>query len=59
MPYPPADNLAGSPPHGRGIVKAIRKKIEDERITPAWAGNSFDVTEFFYFIKDHPRMGGE
>ena len=51
--------LWGSPPHGRGKVEnALLLNLLD-RITPAWAGKSFRWWVGGFFIRDHPRMGGE
>ena len=49
----------GSPPHGRG--KEIWNEFfrDQNGITPAWAGKSFNVAFFCVALKDHPRMGGE
>ena len=49
----------GSPPHGRGkVIKTVLEKL-DQRITPAWAGKSWNCLRYLYLTQDHPRMGGE
>ena len=49
----------GSPPPTRGTPKKIKKSIEDNRITPAYAGNTNYVIKGLRNNKDHPRLRGE
>ena len=51
--------VIGSPPRGRGKVVSYILVSEILRITPAWAGKSFDDTLFGLQDWDHPRVGGE
>ena len=50
---------AGSPPRGRGKVRAGELGHRCRRITPAWAGKSFSITARGRVRRDHPRVGGE
>ena len=52
--YPP-----GSPPHGRGKAAMNQNTMNQQGITPAWAGKSHPAVCFGRFGGDHPRMGGE
>ena len=49
----------GSPPHTRGTqyYKALMKY--HKRITPAYAGNTYNILHFIRLYKDHPRIRGE
>ena len=49
----------GSPPRGRGKVHKIGEVRQHDRITPAWAGKSFDQHIVVLLVEDHPRVGGE
>ena len=49
----------GSPPRGRGKVRFGIHTPVVNRITPAWAGKSFNVTFVCVAFEDHPRVGGE
>ena len=49
----------GSPPHGRGKVGGMISGALVMRITPAWAGKSFNGVSHNVPPWDHPRMGGE
>ena len=49
----------GSPPHTRGKVEAAVICNFSNRITPAHAGKSNTLSEFFKSCKDHPRTRGE
>ena len=49
----------GSPPHTRGILYKPILSLPNQRITPAYAGNTYIY--FYFFVKewDHPRIRGE
>ena len=49
----------GSPPRGRGKVLRSSFLPPATRITPAWAGKSFNREESQKNREDHPRVGGE
>ena len=49
----------GSPPRGRGKVRAVVSFHPGTRITPAWAGKSTRFAALAAFSWDHPRVGGE
>ena len=49
----------GSPPHGRGKVRAGVRPTAAAGITPAWAGKSSAPLCCGSESGDHPRMGGE
>ena len=49
----------GSPPPMRGKVKKEIKKIQEQRITPAYAGKSFRRLSDLFSVQDHPRLCGE
>ena len=49
----------GSPPRGRGKVRAGELGHRCGRITPAWAGKSYLIGTGLGDTKDHPRVGGE
>ena len=50
---------AGSPPHMRGKVKAVRCNIERFRITTTHAGKSQNTVLISILTADHPRTCGE
>ena len=50
---------SGSPPRGRGKVRAGVRPTAAAGITPAWAGKSLHFSHFLGGGKDHPRVGGE
>ena len=37
----------------------VRFVFDGSGITPAWAGNSYELIERHVYEEDHPRMGGE
>ena len=43
----------------RGKANAIPENLIDERITPAYAGKSFNPNYRRCIIEDHPRLCGE
>ena len=49
----------GSPPHTRGILAETEETITDERITPAYAGNTRVALLVSNDRRDHPRIRGE
>ena len=51
--------ILGSPPHTRGTVFPLRIAPSAIRITPAYAGNSYNKPFLFYLYQDHPRIRGE
>ena len=50
---------AGSPPLARGILYYFIKNIKRTGITPACAGNTYQVYVKASMAKDHPRLRGE
>ena len=52
-------SFLGSPPPMRGKVKKEIKKIQEQRITPAYAGKSFRRLSDLFSVQDHPRLCGE
>ena len=50
---------SGSPPRGRGKVDADSEYLDEDRITPAWAGKRSKNYRNTATDKDHPRVGGE
>ena len=49
----------GSPPRMRGKVLFWAKRLCGRRITPAYAGKSFRLSDSGSLKKDHPRVCGE
>ena len=49
----------GSPPHTRGTLNLRFFFSSYFRITPAYAGNTFDIVPVACCLKDHPRIRGE
>ena len=49
----------GSPPRGRGKGVSSIPHPGKKRITPAWAGKSFQARQDRKETQDHPRVGGE
>ena len=49
----------GSPPPMRGKAQNGSKRRRVHRITPAYAGKSFDHSASFSSVRDHPRLCGE
>ena len=43
----------------RGKAKKTGSDAADARITPAYAGKSGEISKYFGYIKDHPRLCGE
>ena len=43
----------------RGKAQNSSKRRRVHRITPAYAGKSFSIDNFFLCFKDHPRLCGE
>ena len=54
-----AATKTGSPPRRRGKEALELNREQMERITPAWAGKSFDSLTVCRRLRDHPRVGGE
>ena len=52
-------NVLGSPPPMRGKVIFHFHFLRFCGITPAYAGKSIDRIEFFFRVRDHPRLCGE
>ena len=52
-------SILGSPPHGRGKERSTALVGTPTRITPAWAGKSFQRARKIKERGDHPRVGGE
>ncbi len=50
---------SGSPPHMRGIQPSGKTYTQDDRITPAHAGNTRQVSQPSLIAWDHPRTCGE
>ena len=50
---------SGSPPPMRGKAQNGSKRRRVHRITPAYAGKSFDHSASFSSVRDHPRLCGE
>ena len=59
MELPYHDQAWGSPPRMRGKDFTKKKKKNNGRITPAYAGKSSQVNSFCELIWDHPRVCGE
>ena len=57
--FPAFSAREGSPPRGRGKDPHATMRPERLRITPAWAGKSWQSGNRLCFTWDHPRMGGE
>ena len=55
----PANTVLGSPPPMRGKVKEHFTGAYNARITPAYAGKSYNFLTIFQFTQDHPRLCGE
>ena len=51
--------LTGSPPLAREGLKCFTCKSELGRITPACAGRTIIITNYFFSNKDHPRVCGK
>ena len=51
--------IAGSPPLAREGLKCFTCKSELGRITPACAGRTIIITNYFFSNKDHPRVCGK
>ena len=49
----------GSPPHRRGKDFSVICALEEDRITPAWAGKRAMRSAAGSGSGDHPRVGGE
>ena len=49
----------GSPPHRRGKDFSVICALEEDRITPAWAGKRRQPSGPCAAPEDHPRVGGE
>ena len=49
----------GSPPLARGILRMPPQGCQENRITPACAGNTREATGATATIRDHPRLRGE
>ena len=49
----------GSPPRMRGKARMILIHVNGERITPAYAGKSYEAFFSFCRRRDHPRVCGE
>ena len=55
----PFRKSSGSPPPMRGKGSSDRTVPCRCRITPAYAGKSFDLSRSFWLYRDHPRLCGE
>ena len=57
----PEDALltAGSSPRMRGTLFSQKVSMSEERIIPAYAGNTKDYRKHTPHIRDHPRVCGE
>ncbi len=53
------DNILGSPPHVREILRKILRMCQAVGITPACAGNTMIEKDFRFSDEDHPRMCGK
>ena len=53
------NRMPGSPPRGRGKVLCTYCRFFAHRITPAWAGKSWQLKTPNTPTRDHPRVGGE
>ena len=51
--------IAGSSPHSRGTLVPLQSKATQERIIPAFAGNTHNTRKPCRAHKDHPRIRGE
>ena len=49
----------GSPPLARGILTVHAEATDEDRITPACAGNTFFLCVVGCTKRDHPRLRGE
>ena len=49
----------GSPPRGRGKVSKLANGAPAVGITPAWAGKRSTLFPLGWWVRDHPRVGGE
>ena len=49
----------GSPPHTRGIPDRWPPEGHSSRLTPAYAGNTFECSIYKHLYKAHPRIRGE
>ena len=49
----------GSPPHTRGVSFLLSTSSRPLRITPACAGNTYNIAGFDVSYRDHPRLRGE
>ena len=49
----------GSPPLARGIRQELRAGSHQSGITPACAGNTYNIISYGMTGKDHPRLRGE
>ena len=49
----------GSPPLTRGTPTTTKARINNYRITPAYAGNTSMLSTTYGYWKDHPRLRGE
>ncbi len=55
----PKQSALGSPPLARGVLSADRRTYGLPRITPAYAGSTFDSPFDDSGKQDHPRLRGE
>ena len=51
--------IRGSPPLARGVLRAISEKHFHNRITPACAGSTYNSHCINIHHEDHPRLRGE
>ncbi len=48
-----------SPPRGRGRLERSNVHFASHRLTPAWAGKTFNLARVTRLFLTHPRVGGE
>ena len=51
--------MRGSPPHTRGQLPLPWDSMEQQRITPAYAGTTKGADEGSETRRDHPRIRGD
>ena len=54
-----SDSTDGSSPRGRGTLRFRRRHGVEERVIPAWAGNTRRGARRSLAAAGHPRVGGE
>ena len=53
------NKIPGSPPPTRGTLFVCLRLHLAPRITPAYAGNTTHLYDYFLQLEDHPRLRGE